>query len=213
MASGRLRPDHGFGSSVLGPACPCSCCCCHSSIFVSLCSACLKDCHIYLNFIFIFLFATDWIVCMLQGNGAANAFPPSRAHRHALQYTESLRPRILTSVFADFYVIHGHSPYAYAGKFTAWSKKKSPQLIFTDFGRDKPSRKLRNLCDFSYSFPLRWWKLSKHQSRNNREKNILPAAMNFNILFMFFICPKEYLLIPTFITLLKVVHLTSILRV
>lgn len=133
--------------------------------------------------------------------------PPSRAHRHALQYTESLRPRILTSVFAAFYVIHGHSPYAYAGKFTAWSKKVHNllELICTDLGRDKPSRKLRNLCDFSYSFPLRWWKLSKHQSRNNREKNILPAAMNFNILFMFFICPKEYLLIPTFITLLKVV--------
>lgn len=67
---------------------------------------------------------------MLQGNGAANAFPPppSRAHRHALQYTESLRPRILTSVFAAFYVIHGHSQYAYAGKFTAWSKKKVHNL-------------------------------------------------------------------------------------
>jgi len=116
MASGRLRTVPGFWSSALGPECPCSCCCCHSSIFVSLCSACLKDCNIYLDS-FFFLPLTESFACC-----KGNAFPLAHAHRHALQCTETLRPRILTSVFAAFYVIHGHSPYACAFKFTARQK-------------------------------------------------------------------------------------------
>lgn len=63
MESGRLRPVLGPRSqpTVHSSECPCNCCCCcHSSIFVSLCSACLKDCNIYLNF---FLPLTESFAC------------------------------------------------------------------------------------------------------------------------------------------------------
>jgi len=96
--------------------CSCCCCCCHSSIFVSLCSIRLKDCNIYLHlfsslFFPAFAFAskdagrrTTWVtvtspaftlVCFaLGGNNNSN---------------NALEQCILTSVFAAFYVIHGHS--------------------------------------------------------------------------------------------------------
>lgn len=124
----RLRTSHcAFGVAitiavvVVVARCPrldCNCSC-HSSIFVSLCSVRLKDCNIYLHLFSAAAFF--WPLAARPTRAMGNSYSgfacigmlctrnqQQQQEQHQQQQCFGAQ-RVLTSVFAAFYVIHGHS--------------------------------------------------------------------------------------------------------
>lgn len=116
----RLRTSHcAFGVAITIVArCPrldCNCSC-HSSIFVSLCSVRLKDCNIYLHLFSAAAFF--WPLAARPTRAMGNSYSGfacigmlcTRNQQQQQQQQQCFgAQRVLTSVFAAFYVIHGHS--------------------------------------------------------------------------------------------------------
>lgn len=159
----RLRTSHcAFGVAitiavaVVVARCPrldCNCSC-HSSIFVSLCSVRLKDCNIYLHLFSAAAFF--WPLAARPTRAMGNSYSGfacigmlcTRNQQQQQQQQQCFgAQRVLTSVFAAFYVIHGHS----MGVPAACKKYASHflQLLYSDLAKEpNRTRKSRNLCDF-----------------------------------------------------------------